>query len=126
MIKELLDFLSPDGLIQFLARQSNLSSQRVARIFRLGEPWPLAGNEACSLGVRVARLVQDSFRCVLQSATQIVSIGHIENQLMEYLSALARGSNPLPILLLESVGVQEHIIKTAELAGEKIEREDRK
>ena len=56
MSKELVELLTTDGIVGFLARQSGLPVTRVARIFRMGEPWPLIGQESCALGLRAVQL----------------------------------------------------------------------
>ena len=119
MSKELVELLTTDGIVGFLARQSGLPVTRVARIFRMGEPWPLIGQESCALGLRAVQLGMDHFTFI--SPTAGVSLKDVESKLGIQITALVRGEVPRPVPELDNLKMSKNLEKISDLSEEKID-----
>lgn len=109
---------SQEEIVEFIAQQTNLSLETVARIYVQGEPWPLdaegfdfekqAEEAGLSLGV------------YLQAMNPLIDLDLQEKEakLKAYEVVAAGGEQPASIPELESPFLNEHIEEVARLTGQ--------
>jgi hypothetical protein len=110
------------GAVQFIAAHTGLPGDRVVRIYRLGQPWPLFG-EGWDLGRQAEEAGIDPIRYLIGLSPLINFLGErAEAQLAAGGAALARGEAPEPCPELEfPPEVQAHHETVANLTGESID-----
>ncbi len=107
-----------EGRIQFIARHTNLDPDRVDRIDRLGQPWPLGlpdglGQECVEDGIH-------PYKALIAMGPLIdLEIAEKEKQLQEFKAAIERGETPTSIPPeLKNPEMLKHIESVAALSGE--------
>ncbi len=120
-VEELQWLRTDDGRIEFIARHINLDPDRVARIDRVGQPWPLGlpeglGQECVEDGIHPYK--------ALTAMGPLIQLDNAEKekQLHEFKAAIERGETPTSIPPeLENPEMLKHVESVAALSGEEAE-----
>ena len=127
-IDEFRTLQSDEGAAQFIAQRTGLSYERVLRIYRLGEPWPLGGGEEWNFGRQATEAGTDVYSVMAALAPLIeMTIDEKRTKLEALEQMVARGDQPSPEQLTEldaefgNPVLFEHFEKVANLTNEPTE-----
>ncbi len=127
-IDEFRTLQSDEGAAQFIAQRTGLSYERVLRIYRLGNPWPLGGGEEWNFGRQATEAGTDVYSVMAALAPLMdMAIEEKRAKLDALEQMVARGNQPSPEQLTEldaefgNPELREHVEKVANLTNESTE-----
>ena len=127
-IEEVRTLASDEGSAQYISQQTGLDYDRVLRIYRLGQPWPLTGSDAWDFSRQAKEAGVDVGSCMAALAPLIDMTIEEKRAKREALEQMvARGNQPSQEQITEvdaefdNPVLFEHLEKVANLTNEPIE-----
>ncbi len=115
---EFKELLTDEGTVRFIAQHTRLDAERVARIYRLGSPWPLGGEEL-DFGRQAEEAGLDVCSYMASMAPLLdLDVEQMKAKLEAFEQALARGESPDPIPELENPILAEHLERVTSITNE--------
>ncbi len=112
-----------EGAAQFITEVTRLPYERVLRIYRLGQPWPLRGEgQGWDFGRQAEAMGIDPFAYMAGIAPLIeMEVEQQQAKREVWEQSLSRGEIPDPIPELENPIVDKHLEKVANITNEPLE-----
>lgn len=127
-IEEVRTLASDEGSAQYISQQTGLDYDRVLRIYRLGQPWPLLDGDEWNFGRQAEEAGVDVFSAMAALAPLIEMTVEAKRAKLEALEQMiSRGNHPSQEQISEldaefdNTVLSEHVEKVANLTNEPTE-----